>query len=429
MWPLGGGKVWLRAGAQLGRREDVLFILSGLAVNAVAAVLALAFSDLWPTVLTGFFFTNAAVAVYSFVPASPDRGGVSDGTYLFLRLGLLPGEYRRAVDEQALHAPSSAKFDDLALELWTASADQALAVALQIAQAQGAAHMGTEHLLAGVLNDRESAGARTLADMGFRGERLLPLLVKGEAAAPPAWSSDALTAVGWAITMSDPALGAGTGELCCGVLASRMGSGYAVLKKADITLGGFNEELDPLRQQEILVGCTKAMFIFWATRASARLHAKRFAEARSDFVAMTAASPNPHERAVTLNNAAWAALMAGDPAWRADALERVQQALVIEPEVSALRGTLAFALLETGRVVEAVAALDSFDDSSTPPAGQASNLCLRAMAAARLGDKATSARHVREAERLDPACELLERARAELELPIPANPDLLTPRT
>jgi tetratricopeptide (TPR) repeat protein len=331
-------------------------------------------------------------------------------------LGIKSPQSNPEVLQAFSQASTTIKLEDLALERWTASADQALSTALRIAEADGAAQLGTEHLLAGVLADEESPGARVLKDMGFNGDRLLPLLVKGGATAPPTWSSEALTAVVIAVDMADPTLGAGTGELCAGVLGATSGRGSAVLKEADITLGGFREELEPLRRQEIHVGCTKAIHFIWHVRASARLQSKRYAEARADYLVMTPLAPNPHERAVDLNNSAWAALIVGDPAWKADALERVQQALAIEPDPPYVRSTLAYALLETGKPVEALAALDGFDDTKTSSQGQASNLCLRAIAEARLGQTEASTRHIHDAEALDPEGELLERARAELAL-------------
>jgi hypothetical protein len=253
-----------------------------------------------------------------------------------------------------------------------------------------------------------------LKDMGFSGDRLLPLLAQGGATAPPTWSSEALTAVVFAIDMADPVLGAGTGELCAGVLGATKGRGYAVLNEADITLGGFREELEPLRKQEIHVGCTKAIHFIWHVRASARLQSKRYADARADYLVMTPMAPSPHDRAVDLNNASWSGLIVGDPSWKADALERAQQAFAIEPDPPFIRGTLAYALVENGRPVEGIAMLDSFDDTKTTPKGRASNLCVRAIAEARLGQTDASTRHVHDVEALDPACELLERARAEL---------------
>jgi hypothetical protein len=411
-WPFGGGKVWLRAGA-LGKWEGILFAASGAAVNAAAAALAVEFASWSPASLTAFFCANALIAVGSLIPVESNEAGPNDGTQIFVGLGVLPRQYLGA-RWQATTGPTPTKLEDLALERWTASADKAVSVAFHIAEGQGATQLGTEHLLAGVLADNESAGARTLSDMGFRGEQLLPRLAKGGATTPPTWSIEALTVVMFAVGAADPALGAGTGELCSGVLAATKGRGYAVLKEADVTPEGFREELEAHRQPEILVGCTRAMYFAWVIRATARLQAKRYADARADYLVMTPAALNPHRRAVALNDAAWAALMVGDPAWRADALERAQQAFAIEPDPPFIRGTLAYALLENGKPAEALAALDSFDDTKTSTRGQALRLCVRAIAEARLGRADASARHLRDAETLDPACELLVRTRAEL---------------
>jgi hypothetical protein len=413
-WPFGGGKVWLRSGANLGKWEGVVFSASGIAVNTVAAAFAFGFSFWSLTVLTAFFGANAFAAIANVIPIESEGGGPNDGTQILLRLGILAPQSNPELARVISQKASVINLEDLALELWTASADRALSVALRIAEASGALQLGTEHLLAGVLADKESPGARTLTDMGFSGDRLLPLLVKGSASAPPSWSNEALAAVMFAIDAADPDLGPGTGELCSGVLAATKGRGYAALKEADITLGGFREELEPFRQQEIIVGCTKAMYFPWAVRATVRLRAKRNAEARADYLVMTPFAPGPHERAVALNNTAWTSLVLGNPAWRADALERAQQAIAIEPDTSFIRGTLAYALLENGKPAEAIATLDSFDNMKISPQGRASNLCVRAMSEARLGHTDDSARHVHDAEALDPACELLDRARADL---------------
>lgn len=419
-WPFGGGKVWLRGGVKLGKAEGVFFSASGALVNALAAASAWGFSSWSPTLLIAFSSANWLMAVANLVPAAGEHGELNDGMYILFRLGIKSPQSNPQVLQTFSQASATIKLADLALELWTASADQALSTALRIAEADGAAQLGTEHLLAGVLADEDGPGARVLKDMGFSGDQLLPVLVKGGATAPPTWSSEAIRAVVLAIDLADPAMGPGTGELCAGVLGAPAGRGYAVLREADITLGGFREELEPLRQQELHVGCTKAMHFMWHVRASARLQSKRYAEARADFIVMTPLAPNQHDRAVDLNNTAWTSLLLGNPAWRADALERAQQAIAIEPDAPFIRSTLAYALLENGKPVEAIATLGSFDDMKTSPQGRASNLCVRAMSEARLGQTEASASHLRDVEALDPSCELLDRARAEL---------ALTPRT
>ena len=413
-WPFGGGKVWLRGGVKLGKAEGVFFSASGSLVNVVAAASAWGFSSWSPTLLIAFSCANWFMAVANLVPIEGDDGELNDGMYILFRLGIKSPQSNPEVLQAFTQASTTIKLEDLALEIWTASADQALSTALRIAEAAGAAQLGTEHLLAGVLADEESPGARTLKDMGFSGDRLLPLLAKGGATAPPTWSSEALTAVVFAIDMADPVMGAGTGELCAGVLGATKGRGYTVLNEADITYNGFREELEPLRNQELQVGCTRAIHFVWHVRASARLQSKRNAEARADYIVMTPLAPHPHDQAVDLNNTAWTSLVLGNPAWRADALVRAQQAFAIEPDPPFIRGTLAYALVENGRPMEGIAMLDTFDDKKTTPKGRASNLCVRAIAEARLGQTDASTRHVHDAEALDSACELLDRARAEL---------------
>jgi hypothetical protein len=403
---------------KLGKAEGVFFSASGALVNAVAAATAWGFSSSSPTMLIAFSCANWFMAVANLVPIEGEDGELNDGMYILFRLGIKSPQSNPEVLQAFTQVSTTIKLEDLALEIWTASADQALSTALRIAAAAGAAQLGTEHLLAGVLADEESPGARTLKDMGFSGDRLLPLLAKGGATAPPTWSSEALTAVVIAIDMADPVLGAGTGELCAGVLGATKGRGYAALNEADITHSGFREELEPLRTQELQVGCTKAIHFVWHVRASARLQSKRYSDARADYLVMTPWAPSPHDRAVDLNNASWSGLIVGDPSWRRDALERAQQAFSIEPDPPFIRGTLAYALVENGKPIEGIAMLDSFDDKKTSPQGRASNLCVRAIAEARLGQTDAWTRHVHDAEALDSACELLDRTRAEL-APIP----------
>ena len=413
--PIGSGKVWLTpTAAKLGRGRGAAFTAAGGVVNIVAAAGALAFSDQSPILLTAFFLANAWTGIANLVPTDGPPVRPNDGTKLLFRLGMLPRFYFDAIAALTPHSLRNAKIEDLPLDLWTASADRAVTAAMEIAERHRAEHIGTEHLLAGVLQDPQSLGARTLVDLGFSPERLIPALAPGAATAPPQWSPTAVAALVYALLIAKPESGVGTGELCLGVLGTRTdagSTGRTLLAEADITLNGFGDALGLPLHREVMVGCTRASHVLWAQRAGALLRARRYAEARSDYLAMIDHSPDPRRRAISLNNAAWAALMSGHREWTEEALKEVQEASEAEPDLAEFQGTLAFALVETGKPREALAALDGIDDTSREPRGRALHLCLRALAEARLGNIEQSTRHVHEAEMLDPAGELLSRAR------------------
>jgi hypothetical protein len=413
---IASGKVWLTpSAAKLGRGKGAVYSGAGIAVNAMAASAALAFGDRSPNLFTAFFAVNAWLVFSNLVPTDGSPLPTTDGTKILFRLGMLPRFYHEAIAALTPHTLRNATVEDLPLELWTANADHAVTAAMDIAAAQRAEHIGTEHLLAGVLHDPQSPGARALIGLGFNADMLATALAPGAATGPPEWSAPAVAALVYAVLIAKPESGAGSGELCLGVLGTKTDSGSSgstLLAGADITLNGFGEALGLAVHREVMVGCTGASHVLWAQRAGARLRAQRYADARSDYLAMIDHSPDPRRHAITTNNAAWAALMSGNPDWTDEALKHAQGAVEAEPNVAEFRGTLAFALLETGKPGDAMAALDGIDDSSMAPRSRASNLCVRALVEANLGDTEASTRHAREAEAIDPACELLSRARA-----------------
>lgn len=122
----------------------------------------------------------------------------------------------------------------------------------------------------------------------------------------------------------------------------------------------------------------------------------------------------PEHRAMDHNNLAWAALMLGRPDLRAEADQMSAAAYAALPWSPPILGTRGYALMETGDVEGGLALTRMAFERDTRPRNRASQACLLAMGTARRGDRAGGARFLEMARRLDPSCELLERAEREV---------------
>jgi hypothetical protein len=123
----------------------------------------------------------------------------------------------------------------------------------------------------------------------------------------------------------------------------------------------------------------------------------------------------PLERAIDLSNLAWADLMTGDPALLDEALmasEEAERRLAWHPAVKHARG---YALIESGRVEEGLIRVRRAYDVHTDRRDRAATACVAAIGAMRNGDVAGGRSMLVAARRLDPGCDLLERAAAEVE--------------
>jgi len=121
------------------------------------------------------------------------------------------------------------------------------------------------------------------------------------------------------------------------------------------------------------------------------------------------------ERAMDLSNLAWADLMSGDPALLDEALvasEEAERRLAWHPAVKSTRG---YALIESGRVEEGLARVHRAYEAHTDRRDRATSACIASIGAMRRGDVAEARSMLVTARRLDPACDLLERAAAEVE--------------
>jgi tetratricopeptide (TPR) repeat protein len=122
----------------------------------------------------------------------------------------------------------------------------------------------------------------------------------------------------------------------------------------------------------------------------------------------------PPERAMDLSNLAWADLMRGDPALLDEALlasEEAERRLAWHPAVKNARG---YALIESGRVEEGLTRVRRAYEAHTDRRDRATAACVAAIGAIRSGDVGGGRSMLAAARRLDPGCDLLERASTEV---------------
>ena len=141
----------------------------------------------------------------------------------------------------------------------------------------------------------------------------------------------------------------------------------------------------------------------------------RFDTARAHLQTLLASDGiEPHQRAIDLNNLAWANLMSGDAALLDEALaasEEAERKIAWHP---AVKGTRGYALILTGRVDEGLARARRAHAAHSAKTDRATTACVLAIGTARLGDFAGARAMLDAARRLDPDGDLLRRADAEL---------------
>lgn len=338
------------------------------------------------------------------------EAGISDDA--LLKLALVTTE-----DEDDLRQASVISAD-LPLERWGTAADKALDYAFRVAAADHSPFVGTHHLVAALVADPESRGARALTRVGF-------VLVwkddKSESGTgaerhgPPALSPQAALAIAGGIWRTGPTYPTGTAELCLGIVDQSAGMGAQILQSAGVSVSALEAALRSTpRETSEPAGCTAVSRGMWLLRASARMGAGRWLDARADFLEAGRAATTDEQRAVCRNNVAWVSLMSGDPSLRAEALELSTAALGFKTDQPAFIGTHAFALLENGAAAEAASMLEGVIPRQTRPRDRASNLCELAMCYARLNQPEAAAKAIAAAQEADPKNALLARAQLEV---------------
>jgi hypothetical protein len=242
-----------------------------------------------------------------------------------------------------------------------------------------------------------------------------PAQVVGEKADVPLLSPQAVTAIAGALQRTGPSYPSGSIELCLGILDQGAGIGAQVFASAGVTVAGIEKTLRLVpRDTSEAAGCTSASWPMWQIRASARMGAGRWVDARDDFMVAERAVTTDEQRALCRNNAAWASLMSGDATLRVPALELARAALAVQPDRPAFIGTYAFALLENGSPAEAAALLEPVAAKHPRPRDRASDLCLLAICQARLDQPDAAAKSLQAAREADLRCALLGRAEVEV---------------
>jgi hypothetical protein len=305
---------------------------------------------------------------------------------------------------------------DLPVERWGSAAERTVTLANKIATADRSTYVGTEHLLAALMAEPESRAARALARLGLILVRDDGAALKREVpAAAPAFSSQAAAVLVAALGRTGPTYPTGTGELCLGIADQASGMGAMLLAGGGVRTANLERALRQVpRDPSDPVGCTPASRWRWELRARARLGAGRHLDARADFTVLERHAPSEAMRALDRNNIAWASLMSGGSALRAEALELSRAAIDFKPDQRSFKGTYAFALMENGSVAEAAALLEPIASTHPRPRDRALDLCLLAVCHARLHDPEAAAKDLQAAEAADPRCPLLDRARAEI---------------
>jgi hypothetical protein len=308
---------------------------------------------------------------------------------------------------------------DLPVERWGTAADKILAYAMRLAAADHSTFVGTQHLIAAMVADPQCRAARALSRLRFvlvwkKGapEPGVEPLVEGLYAVI---SPQAALAIAGAMWRTGPTYPTGTAELCLGIVDQSAGIGAQILNSAGVTVQALERALPfTPRETSELAGCTGSSRGMWMFRAYARIGAERWLDARADFAECERTATTDEQRAVNCNNVAWVSLMAGDPAYRAEALEQARFAVAYKPDNPSFVGTLAFALLENGSPAEAVPMLESIIPKQVRPRSRSLDLCVLAMCQARLDQPDAAAASLQAALDGDPKCVLLSRARAEL---------------
>jgi hypothetical protein len=199
--------------------------------------------------------------------------------------------------------------------------------------------VGTQHIVAALNADPESRSARVLARLGFvlvrrEGKPTFGVDVKPDEAAP-LLSPQAVTAIAGALQRTGLSTPSGSIELCLGILDQGAGIGAQILGSAGVNVAAIEKTLRLVpRDQSDPAGCTIASWPMWQIRASARMGAGRWVEARDDFLVAERAVSTEEQRALCRNNAAWASLMSGDATLRVPALELSRAALAVQPRPS-----------------------------------------------------------------------------------------------
>jgi tetratricopeptide (TPR) repeat protein len=145
---------------------------------------------------------------------------------------------------------------------------------------------------------------------------------------------------------------------------------------------------------------------------------KRCGEARNLFIELAASDKPPanlpQNKAILLNNAAWADLSAGDASRLEAADQFSQQAMRLTPWVRDIKGARGSVLVTLGRTEEGIPLLEEAMENNDENTNTAVYACYLSLGLKKEGNLVASRRLLEQARKLDPACELIPQVADEL---------------
>ncbi len=315
-------------------------------------------------------------------------------------------------------APPDAAIADLPLEKLSVEAEAAMASALQLAIDAQQAYVGSEHVLLGVLGQDGCRGAIALQALGVTPEFVTarlkpttsPVNTTTQRPIPSIRLANALMRS--ILRSTDPPV-IDSSLLVDGLLDGD-GVGGLILGEAGVTPEKWRDAVTALGtvQQETAVGrFSQAFSSLWTQRGVSRLRTNRLQDACADFVLVLGSATSDRQVGYAANNLAWTELCIGDGDRFGEALELAERAAAKIPDQPYVRGTLAFASIENGRVSEGVDILVTDSVQGEDDWGTASRTCVLAISVARLGNRPYAEVLLHAAEQLEPRSGLPARVR------------------
>jgi hypothetical protein len=317
--------------------------------------------------------------------------------------------------------PPDAAIADLPLEKVSVEAERAMASALQLAIDAHQEYLGTEHVLIGVLGQDGCLGAVALQSLGvtreFVSARLKPTTGPVTATVVDAVATTRLHQA----LIRSMLRSADTSVIDSRVLVDAVidgeGTGGLILGEAGVTPEKWQVAtlaLGPAPRETSLDAFSPAFSRLWTQRGASRLRTNRLEEARADYLLVLGSATSDLEVGIAANNVAWTELCIGEADRFPDALALAKRAAAKIPEGRHIRGTLAFALIENGRIEEGVDTLVLDSVQGDDDYGTAARACILALGVARLGNRPYAEVLLNVAEQLEPPSGLRARVREEI---------------
>ena len=316
-------------------------------------------------------------------------------------------------------APPDAAIADLPLEKLSVDAERAMAGALQIAVDAQQAYLGTEHVLLGVLGHQSCLGALALQSLGVTPAYVTARLPPGKG---PITTTTPILTTRVANALMQSILGSADApvidsRVLVNAVITGNGVGGLILGDADVTPEKWQvATLAPGTgpPEAALDRFSPAFRRLWTQRGVSRLRMNRAEDARADFVLLLDSATTDGEVGIAANNLAWADLCSGDADRFGAALDLARRAVAKLPNQRYVGGTLAFALIENGRVSEGVDILVADSVQGEDDGGTVWRACVLAIGVARLSNRPYAEVLLNVAEELEPRSVLTTRVREEI---------------